>query len=131
MVEVAEVLGDRGMLVAMSFVLPQGEALLERDITLLVDDIITSIGVTPVHAHTVYRYPVEGDKGGVGFTYIQPFVESFIAVDYWEPCGGAYLVIFSCKPFWLPDVMSCIRKRGFKIMHTVHQDLWLTDEFLQ
>jgi S-adenosylmethionine/arginine decarboxylase-like enzyme len=73
------------------------------------------IGVSPVPDATVYSYPVQG-KGGVGFTYIQPVTESFIALDCWPETGGAYLIICSCVHFEVKEVAEVLRIFGYEVV---------------
>jgi S-adenosylmethionine/arginine decarboxylase-like enzyme len=84
----------------------------------MIDLIMDKIDVLPAHTSITYDYPVGPDKGGVGYTYIQPITESFIAFDAWPDKGGAYFIICSCKPFWLADVIKLIEKFKFQIIDT-------------
>jgi S-adenosylmethionine/arginine decarboxylase-like enzyme len=46
-----------------------------------------------------WDFPVFGGKGGTGTTFIQPLVESFIAVDSWPELDMVYFFIVSCKEY--------------------------------
>lgn len=80
----------------------------------LVDAIIKVLGMHRVHRPVIYNYPAN-NKGGVGFTYITPITESFIAFDAWPDFGGGYLMISSCRTVNLSKVKKKIRKFGYKI----------------
>ncbi len=80
----------------------------------LVEEIIKTLGMNKVHSPTVYKYPVN-DCGGLGFSYIQPITESFIAFDSWSDFKGAYLIICSCKTVNINKVSKKIRACGYKI----------------
>lgn len=60
---------------------------------------VKALGMTPAGDPTVWRYPTESGKGGVGATICQPLTESFAVLDYWDDHDGAYLHISSCKRF--------------------------------
>jgi hypothetical protein len=74
------------------------------------------------------KYPVNG-KGGIGYTYFCPITESCIVVDAWPTFGGAYLLICSCKLFWLADAIKAIHAMNFEIEQAKTQDLWLDNGF--
>jgi S-adenosylmethionine/arginine decarboxylase-like enzyme len=80
-----------------------------NDCNKIVDKIIHCIRMSPVHKPTKYKYPANG-KGGVGFTFIQPITESFIALDSWPQHNGAYLIICSCKEVKIKKVINCVKK---------------------
>jgi len=44
--------------------------------------------------------------GGAGLTIIQPLVESFALVDYWRDHGHWFLVIGSCRPYEVRQVVN-------------------------
>lgn len=92
----------------------------------LVDQIIENIGMTKAPGCSAYKYPVNG-KGGNGYTFFQPMTESFVCVDAWPDFGGAYLVIASCKLFWLADAIKPITAMNFEVEQAKTQDLWLDD----
>ena len=92
----------------------------------LVQNIMKAIEVKPAHKSITYRYPLAG-KGGEGYTHIQPITESFIAFDAWKDFKGAYLIICSCKLFWLVDVIKVIKKSGYKLVENNNQSLSLKD----
>jgi S-adenosylmethionine/arginine decarboxylase-like enzyme len=94
----------------------------------LVENIIENIGMTKAPGASACKYPVNG-KGGIGYTFFQPIVESFVCVDAWPEFGGAYLVICSCKLFWLADVIKAINAMNFEIEQAKTQDLWLDNGF--
>ena len=80
----------------------------------LVEEIVGALDMHKVHRPTTYHYPV-GELGGIGFTYIQPITESFIAIDSWSDFKGAYLIICSCRTVNLNKVSKKIRKMGYRI----------------
>jgi len=80
----------------------------------LINEIIKSLDMHKVHEPTCYKYPVNG-CGGMGFSFIQPITESFIAFDSWSDFDGAYLIICSCKTVNLNKVSKKIRACGYKI----------------
>ena len=47
--------------------------------------------------------------GGVGWTIVQPLVESFAVVDYWRDHGHWFLVIGSCRPYKARQVANFLR----------------------
>ncbi len=81
----------------------------------LTKTITKKIGVKMVKGKSICIYPV-GGKGGYGFTYFQPFTESFLAWDIWSNLNGAYLVICSCKPFWISSVVKVLRSAGLTVL---------------
>ena len=90
----------------------------------LVDEIIKVLGMNKVHSPTVYKYPVN-DCGGMGFSYIQPITESFIAFDSWSDFNGAYLIMCSCKTINMNKVSKKIRAMGYKIKQVKAHELRL------
>ena len=80
----------------------------------LVAHIVQSLGMKKAHEPIFYKYPVEG-LGGIGFTYIFPITESFVAFDSWPDFKGAYLIICSCKTVNLNKVSKNIRALGYRI----------------
>jgi len=56
-----------------------------------------AIGMEAVGVPGFWQYPVN-EKGGVGFTLVQPITESFVCLDTWSDHNGAYLFICSCRP---------------------------------
>ena len=75
--------------------LPIGEELATFIEKLVIDKIgMSSDGLFSA----VWRFPAH-EKGGVGFTHIQPIFESFIAWDTWSEHTGGYFVVFSCKEY--------------------------------
>ncbi len=80
----------------------------------LVDNIVDVLCMKKVHKPTWYHYPVN-DAGGLGFTYIQPIAESFIAWDSWSDFKGGYLIMCSCRTINLNKVSARIRKLGYRI----------------
>ena len=75
--------------------------------------------MSPVGEPAVWRYPVEGGKGGTGATIVQPITESCLILDVWEfqtePLYGAYLQIMSCKPFGIRKLIGAIDEFGLEI----------------
>lgn len=69
----------------------------------IVKDLVRIIGMNSDGLHAaVWHFPAF-DKGGEGFTYMQPIVESFIAADKWKFLSGnegIYFVIVSCRSYW-------------------------------
>ena len=88
--------------------------------------IIKAIGMSPVHYPTTYKYPVDG-KGGIGYTYIQPISESFIAWDVWPAIDGAYLVICSCKRVNTSKVIRAVEASGLIIKPQLKTKMGLKD----
>jgi hypothetical protein len=113
-------LGERMLTVAFSI---KGK-LSEQGCKLLIKRIMAKIEVSPAHDSITYKYPLKG-KGGQGWTFIQPITESFIAYDAWPDYKGAYLIICSCRIFWIRDVISILKKSGYKILDTKINELSL------
>ena len=87
----------------------------------LIDEIIKVLGMHKVHEPTCYKYPVNGN-GGMGFSFIQPITESFIAFDSWTEFDGAYLILCSCKTINISKVKKKIRACGYRIKeHMAHE----------
>ena len=92
----------------------------------VVQKIVKEIGLNLVPGAVTYNYPYKG-KGGVGFTFIQPITESFIAWDVWEDMKGGYLVICSCKLFWVSCVTKVLESAGLRVTKTLNEGLSLED----
>jgi hypothetical protein len=65
----------------------------------------------------VWVYPLPDGRGGTGITAIQPWAESFLAVDTWPTLNHkgksipkVYVVLASCCPFCLDAVASYLAK---------------------
>jgi len=101
--------GSRMQLVAISF---QGE-LNKRQCVLVTEDLIEALGMNSGPESMFCDYPYKG-KGGVGFTYFQPITESFMTWDVWSDLKGGYLLICSCKLFWVVDVVKVLENVGLK-----------------
>ena len=90
----------------------------------LVNNIVRVLGMHKVHDPVYYEYPFN-NKGGFGFTYIQPISESFIAFDAWSDFKGAYLIICSCRTVNLNKVSKKIRACGYRIKQIKANELRL------
>jgi hypothetical protein len=90
----------------------------------LVENIIENIGMTKAPGASACKYPVNG-KGGIGYTFFQPITESAIILDAWIEFKGAYLIICSCKLFWISDVVKVIKEFGFEVIETKTDGLTL------
>ena len=89
-------------------------------------EVIKEIGMTPhPDGGRIYQYPLEG-KGGVGFTLLMPLTESFLAWDVWPELGGSYLIICSCKLFWVRDARKVLEGKGLEVIQTKHEGLAIT-----
>lgn len=71
----------------------------------------------------VWKYPMNDGKGGVGITFVQPLVESFIAWDTWEDHNGAFIFIVSCKEYDV-SLVDSILSEYFDVKQ---KDLLLTE----
>ena len=74
--------------------------------------------MSPVGEPKVWRYPVEGGKGGTGATIVQPITESCLILDTWEfsqEPHGAYLQIMSCRSFGLRQLIGAIDEFGLDL----------------
>ena len=91
---------------------------------MLVELVVHALGMNKVHQPTYYKYPVDG-AGGVGFTYIQPISESFVALDSWPDHKGAYLVICSCKPVDVNLVKKVLGQEGYTIKKSFNTEMGL------
>lgn len=91
----------------------------------VVHKIVKEIELDIIPGDVTYDYPYKG-KGGVGFTFIQPITESFIAWDVWKKMNGGYLVICSCKLFWATCVTRILKSAGLsselKVLTTLSLD---------
>jgi len=92
----------------------------------IVKKIVDEIGLNLVPGQVTYEYPYKG-RGGKGFTFIQPITESFIAWDVWEDMEGGYLIICSCKLFWVASITKILKSAGLKIIKTLSEGLSLDD----
>jgi hypothetical protein len=81
----------------------------------LVDEIIHKIGMNKAHEGVVFDYPFDGK--GDGFIFIQPIIESFISVDYWDHLKGGYLAVTSCKPFDPTIIQKILKDKEIKIIN--------------
>jgi len=98
----------------------------KRRFKLILREIVNLIGMTPAGNPKVWDFPwqpqfwrrlvawVIGRKhlpglGGVGWTIVQPLVESFAVVDYWQAHGHWFLVIGSCRPYEARQVANFLR----------------------
>ena len=61
----------------------------------------------------VWTYP---NSDGVGQTIIQPFIESFCAIDSWTEQNHFYLIICSCKPFHWLRLIRYLHAKGFHVL---------------
>ena len=113
-------LGERMLIVAFSI---KGNTS-ENMSKVLVQKIMKQIEVKQAHKPITYYYPLEG-KGGKGYTHLQPITESFIAFDAWPDFKGAYLIICSCRIFWVRDVIILLKKLKYKILDTKINELSL------
>lgn len=77
--------------------------------TELAERIVKTMGMHPAHFPVTYRYPVNG-KGGEGLTFFFPLTESFVAIDTYDPLGGAYIVLASCQELSISDLVREIEK---------------------
>ena len=76
-------------------------------------------------APQTWTFPIN-DLGGVGYTLIQPLVESYsgvvlpagvVGVDAWSEHQGFFLIINSCRPFSVGKVYRVLtRKLGLKVV---------------
>lgn len=88
---------------------------------LLLRRIIRRIGMrTGGLESKVWDYPV-AQGGGVGYTLVQPLLESLsgvVAVDAWPEIGGGgfYLLIHSCKPFSPLTVRAWLLAHGWRVV---------------
>lgn len=95
----------------------------------LVEGIIKTLKMHKAHEAVSYQYPLADGEGGLGFTYIQPITESFIAFDAWPDFKGVYLVICSCKTVNLNAVSKKIRASGYTIKQVKANELRLKNGF--
>jgi len=104
--------GENMQLLIVSFVgdLNRGECM---DLTIKITE---TIGLHIPVSCTICDYPTNQGKGGVGFTFFQPITESFIVWDIWSELKGGYLIICSCKLFWVPTVIKILRKNQLEPM---------------
>lgn len=94
-------------------------------VTSLTDSLIDALGLSKAkHDPTTYNYPVAG-KGGVGLSYIQPIMESFIVVNMYSNFEGAYVVICSCVPIDYIKALMVIKSYGLAIVDAFFDTLSL------
>lgn len=87
------------------------------DINLLNSKVCKMTGMnTGAIRPSVYKFPTPGGKGGVGFTHIQPIVESFIVTDWWDSFGHFFYVFASCKAYKIEWVRGVLESSGFEIV---------------
>lgn len=77
----------------------------------LVDSIVKEIEMSKAHEPIFFDYPFDGK--GDGFIYMQPIIESFISMDYWDSLRGGYLMVSSCKKFEIQSVIALLNKDSF------------------
>jgi hypothetical protein len=95
----------------------------------LIDEIVRILEMHKAHEPICYNYPVN-KTGGFGYTYIQPITESFIAFDAWPDFNGAYLVICSCRLFWVKNILLVLKSFKYKISDVKINELSLVDDEL-
>ncbi len=61
-----------------------------------------------------WNFPTKEGKGGVGVTFIQPLVESFIIWDTWVDNDGAFCFVVSCKEYD-PQIVENILSEHFRV----------------
>jgi hypothetical protein len=61
-------------------------------------DLVRALGMRQAHEPVVFNYP------GIGWTIVQPIIESAIVLDLWDKHKAGYLMIMSCGGF-RPDVV--------------------------
>jgi hypothetical protein len=61
-------------------------------------DLVPALGMKQAHEPIAFNYP------GVGWTIVQPIIESCIVLDLWDKHKAGYLMIMSCGGF-RPDVV--------------------------
>lgn len=88
----------------------QGTSMPRENWRRFLDELVVTIGMTPVGAPAVWHYPTDKGFGGFGSTLVQPITESFIAVDTWPDHGGAYLIICSCRRFDAHQIKPLLKK---------------------
>ena len=98
----------------------------KKEFRQILHDVVSLIEMTPAGRSKVWDFPwqpsfwsrfaawVVGHKhlpglGGVGWTIVQPLVESFALVDYWEAHGHWFLIIGSCRPYEARQVANFLR----------------------
>jgi S-adenosylmethionine/arginine decarboxylase-like enzyme len=87
----------------------------------ITQDIINSIGMKPIFSPAHWKY-LEKD---VGYIYVQPIYESYIAWDVWPKWGGAYLAVCSCKKFKRENVIAVIQGHSLKISGNKNMEMGL------
>ena len=66
------------------------------------------------------------DQGGEGWTFVQPIITSFLALDKWTFLDGTralYLHLVSCKPFDRRVVIREIDAAGLEVVDQLHSTL--------
>jgi len=91
----------------------------------LVDEIIKTIGMEKAHEEAVFHYPFNGK--GDGFIYIQPIIESFISIDYWDHLKGGYLVVCSCRPFQFLDIENLLKSKSIKVLNVTFDSIGINN----
>ena len=86
----------------------------------IVDEIIKTIGMTPIFEPAVYEY-----EGNIGIIYIQPIFESFVAYDAWPIHGGGYITVTSCRDFYADAVMEVVSRAGYEVVDSQFSSLAL------
>lgn len=100
------------------------------DVIDLADAITKALKMHKAHEPMMYWYPIN-NLGGLGFTFIQPITESFIAFDAWNDFGGGYLIICSCKNVNLNKINRLVQKMGYKVKKMCANELRLSNGLFQ
>lgn len=59
--------------------------------------------------------PPENLGGGVGFTYVQPIISSFLSWDTWSELWGGYVFIVSCLEFNHNELLEYLKTQFHKV----------------
>ena len=86
---------------------------------------MNELGLHGVDGSTMCNYPTPGGKGGVGFTFFQPITESFLTWDMWPKLKGGYLIVCSCKLFWVSAVIKILKENGLEVVNVKSEGLGL------
>jgi hypothetical protein len=114
-----EQLGERMLLVAITI---RG-MILKHQCVDLTEKIIKKVGLSSTKEAMMCNYPTKDGKGGVGYTYFCPITESFMTWDVWPKLKAAYLIICSCKLFWVVDAVKVIEEANLKVLEVKTEGL--------
>lgn len=86
-------------------------------------DLVVNTKMQPVCEPFLHEYPIDNDKGGVGYTLYQPITESFITIDVYTELYGGYVLVSSCEPYFNEQITKTLEAYGLTIVDNLNGEL--------